>query len=201
MPMYQFEDIFPTKIMVNEHPLMKINHKEMMEDIDQIILEGEHVRTPLYQCKPILFQNYRDHWSPNWENLKNSFKEQVEAYLSMARQQYGPPEMYTISNTTAWFYRKNLDDLDDSYANNPIHNHYPAQVVGVYYLDNPGMEGTTLYNPNTSMYNTSMSHTCRAPTGSWIIFPGWMQHHTSSGGMQNTLPRTVIACNAYLTID
>jgi hypothetical protein len=199
--MYQFEDVFPTKVMFNENPILEINRKEMMEDIDKIIADGTYVRTPLYQCKPILFQNHQDHWSPNWENLRNSFKEQVESYLSMAREQYGPPEMYTISNTTAWFYRKDMNCLEDTYGNNPIHNHYPAQVVGVYYLDNPGVEGTTIYNHNQMNYHTSSSRTFIGPTGSWLIFPGWMQHHTSSGAVRNTLPRTVIACNAYLTID
>lgn len=194
----ELHNLFPTTVLTNINANLNINHDEMMGDIDRMIADGTHVRSPLYQSKPVMFENWQDHWSPNWENLRSSFKEHVESYLSLARDELGPPEQYEIHKTTAWFYRKDMSNLVDTYSNNPIHNHHPAQVVGIYFLHNPGYDGTTLYNPNTFKHATSATHTVSMGEGSWLIFPGWMQHSTSSSGIQSSLDRTVIACNAYL---
>jgi hypothetical protein len=193
-------DIFSTKVLIDRNVKLDINRQEMMEDIDNIIVEGDAVRAPLYQSHPILFQNWKNHWSLNWENLMHSFKRQVENYLALSREMYGRPEQYEISYMTSWFYRKDMENLNDSHSNNPIHNHFPAQVVGIYYLDNPGFDGTTLYNPNTSMHQSSITKSYSLGTGDWIIFPGWMQHCTSSSAIQSRLNRTVIACNSYLKV-
>jgi hypothetical protein len=194
----EIHDIFPTKVLVNKKPKLDINKQEMMKDIDNIILDGKDLRIPTYQSFPILFQNWKPHWSVNWENLANSFSEHVMTYLSLARESYGPPEMYEISYVTAWFYRKDMVDAKDTHSHNPIHNHYPAQVVGVYYLDNPGVDGTTMYNPNQTLHQSSMTRSFSSISGGWTIFPGWVQHSTSSGAILSSLERTVIACNAYL---
>jgi hypothetical protein len=196
----EVHDIFPTKILVNETPKLNINVQEMMDDIDNIITDGRHLRVPAYQSHPILFQNWQDHWSVNWENLANSFSEHVMNYLSLAREMYGPPEMYELTYTTAWFYSKDIENSVDTHSHNPIHNHFPAQVVGIYYLDNPGFDGTTVYNPNTSIHQSSMTKSYSVGTGGWVIFPGWLQHSTSSGAIRSSLNRTVIACNAYLKV-
>jgi hypothetical protein len=196
----EIHDIFPTKVLVNENPKLDINKQEMMKDIDDIILDGKHMCAPSYQCQKILFQHWQKHWSVNWENLMNSFKSHVDTYLSMARESYGPPELYTIAYTEAWFYRKDMENRNNTYDNNPVHNHFPSQVVGVYYLDNPGCDGTTLYNPCNLMHNHSSEQSMAVCSGGWVIFPGWIQHNTSYSAIAGGLGRTVISCNAYLKV-
>lgn len=191
-------DIFPTKVLIDETPKLDIDHDAMMRDIDQLIEEKTYVRSPYYQSKPIMFNEDMPHYNKNWWTLKASFEDMVWRYVSIARDEMGPPEQYKLDRSTAWFYRKDMRNLNDTYANNPMHNHHPAAVVGVYYLHNPGYDGTTLYNPNMYKHVTAMTHTVPLGEGSWIIFPGWMQHSTSASGIQGTLERTVIACNAYL---
>jgi hypothetical protein len=189
-------DAFPTKILVNENANLPIDHDSMMQDIDNMIDDGTYIRSPLYQSKPVLFEQF----AGDWHILQQSFEKHVEDYLSTARDQFGPPEQYEIDKTHAWFYRKDMNNLENSYANNPKHNHFPAQVVGVYHLHNPGYDGTTIYNPNTMFHTTSASVTHSVGTGGWVIFPGYLQHSTSATAIQSSMPRTVIACNAYLRV-
>lgn len=191
-------DVFPTKIFVDESADTNVNHQEMMADIDEIIRDKTHVRSPFYQSRPMMFNESMPHFNHNWRELKHSFENLVWTYLSLAREEFGPPEQYKLDRTTAWFYRKDMNNLADTYSNNPMHNHHPALVVGVYYLHNPGYNGTTLYNPNTFKHSTAMTHTVPLGEGAWVLFPGWMQHSTSSAGVADQLERTVIACNAYL---
>ena len=111
-----------------------------------------------------------------------------------------------LSSCRAWFY-KSIQNCEVSHFDlklNPIHNHNPSFLSGVFYLDVPKtteskVGGTVFINHSVNNFSDITDVEIPPHHFAWTIFPGWLHHRTGNYETKDK-SRYVIAADSYFGI-
>ena len=85
---------------------------------------------------------------------------------------------------------------------NPMHNHTPSYLSGVFYLRIPGdlsVGGTEFFDPRSNIGRGMRDIEIKPINLSWVIFPGWLDH--SAGTVDSDEWRYTIAEDSYVRVN
>lgn len=182
-----------------------LEHRQcMIVDVDVMIQNNTHLQnnefTPKYQSLPVLFNEQFPYVSSlHWQILRDTFLNCCWQYLKTVENFTQNQDQLQPTGVRAWFY-KGSKEIDRDQGN-PMHNHVPAILTGVFYVQVPGdgfEGGTELIDPRgPAERSTRMAQMPPVP-GTWIVFPGWMDHRSCQ--VDSDSPRYVIAADCYVKV-
>jgi hypothetical protein len=209
--LYKVEEIFPTTVMrVDGQNLFTPEEVEILKsEIDSIIEEKTHMQyddyTPKEQSLPILFKPQFTKNTDLWQRLQNHFLTSCSIYLRTVQSFSLNQGAINFVGARAWFYKN--DGQSQSSKDNPIHNHNPSFLSGVFYLDVPeslGNSGGTIFiDPRRPLTSSTRDAQFTPLNLTWVIFPGWLQHQSGTYSREEvkTTPRYVIAADSYVVVN
>lgn len=176
----------------------------MIADVDAMIHDNVHLQineiTPKYQSLPVLFHEQYPYVSrSHWQILRDTFVNCCGKYLQTTENFCQNQEQLQPTGIRAWFY-KGSREINQG-QDNPVHNHVPAILTGVFYIQVPGdgLEGgTELIDPRGPAERSTRMTQIPPILGTWIIFPAWMDHRSCQ--VDSELPRYVIAADCYVKV-
>ena len=193
-------DLFPTHVVRSKCPSITLEDKqEMLESVDLLIENGcysDHDLVPLYQTHVVLFQKEAP---PIWQKLKKEFINACDNYLHVVDNFTKNQKQIEYTDFGAWAY-KGWESLNIT-ESNPWHDHNPAFLSGVYYLNDPGdgtCGGTEFHDPRTAPAHGTRMQEVLPIENTWIIFPGWLSHKSVQLPLEE--PRYVVSGNLYIKI-
>jgi len=195
-------DCFPTKIVRYscENIINPYDKKDMMACTDWMIEQGMYTDndfTPKYQTITTIFANNAP---PVWHKLRATFFNACREYLKATPDFCQNVDSLNFLSSGAWVF-KSWKSLNDTQSN-PWHDHNPAFLSGVYYLNDPSdgtTGGTEFFDPRKSEAHGKRMQQVEPVENTWIIFPGWLNHKTWE--VESEEPRYVIAANAYIEVN
>ena len=201
-------DLFPTQVLQVKNDIFTSQDiEDAKQDINYIIDQRENLQlddiTPRWQSYTILFREDIKWWSGDkrkdvWKKLQKTFVDACKLYLDTC-DCYAKFRNVDYAASNAWFFK--ADDDVKKNESNPVHDHEPAFLSGVFYLSNPGdpkQNGTTFFSPGLSGYPAGVS----APGDelTWVIFPGGLKHESNYRLSPVNTDRYVIAANMYAKV-
>jgi len=203
---YKKIDLFPTSLMMTdwktEFTISEI--QSLIEEIEYVIdhkpewLEDSD-RAVQLQSKSILFDRSKMN-NPVWEKIAESFVKSCSCYTNEV-QYFVDDKNVTINYIRAWFYKSNKEiSLNKK---NGWHNHYPAYLSGIFYLQVPescrtDTGGTTFSDPRGSGMRINRDFTIEPEPLTWIIFPSALEHKAGRSLLDED--RYVIAADAFVYV-
>lgn len=200
---YQELNLFPTTLLrvdVSD----KISSEDMVKlvsEIDRYCEDPQYLfqeeGIPNYQSKAFLFDD--DNMSFVCKKLKQTFLTSCELYLKKVPHLCDRQDKVMPLHTRAWFFKswKSMDSVKDV-----LHSHSPAFLSGIFYIKIPTSSetdgGTLFVDPRNGESKFGRKSHVSAIEGSWIIFPGWLQH--MSKRCDSDSPRYVIAADLFVKV-
>ena len=193
--------LFPTHIVRSKCPsITAADKQEMMACTDWMIeqkMYTDNELTPKYQTHVVLF---RDDAPAVWLKLREEFYQACRAYLRVVNEFVQNQEALEFTGSGGWVYKgwKSVDNIET----NPWHDHNPAFLAGVYYLQVPGdgtCGGTEFHDPRLSSAHGTRMQEILPIENTWIIFPGWLAHRSIQLPLEE--PRYVVSGNLYVKVN
>jgi len=205
-PTFKMYNILPVK--VGEYDFSSVFTKEdeyeFKKHIDFLIDEKEKIRPyekderkltqPNFQTFGNLFTDEDQAKFPSpyvFKKLKKTFLDCIEHYYKQGTDIRNNFRSFYFN---AWGYRTS----SDSNVNfTPIHNHFPAVLCGIFYVDVEPNCGTYFQDFQNFLNISNRGGFMLENTKkfSWLIFPGWLLHRPEIKNITQT--RYIIAANLY----
>lgn len=175
----------------------------MINDIEMMIKDNRNISNdelvPKTQSSPILFDQEQMP-NPVWQKLASSFANACYFYKENVPDFCKHTKTLQLSKLRAWFYKS--DNKVNHTRISPCHNHSPAFLSGVFYLQiPPGFDetsGTYFRDPRGAGSDIYREMHVTAVPLTWTIFPGWMYHR--AGQCDTDQPRYTIAADCYVML-
>lgn len=174
----------------------------MKADIDKMLRDATHIawedNVPRWQSKAVLFDPQIIPGA-HWIKLHDTFLSICWHYCQTVPNLVSTQDRLLPTDVRAWFYYRESEIKEP--RENPWHNHVPAFLSGVFYLDAPQQDtqhgGTEFQDPRGAGSDSKRNIFVLPEPKTWIVFPSWLYHRPYVDSKQQGA-RYTIAADCYV---